>query len=74
MATSSDQAPAGRGGARAGAGRPKVLERARRINIMLDAATVADATIIGDGNISAGVRIAVKFFSKHQKKSKSTTS
>lgn len=32
----------------------------RRVNVMLDAETIAKAELIGDGNLSAGLRRAVK--------------
>lgn len=37
----------------------------RRVNVMLDQATIDKASEIGSGNLSAGLRIAV---SKHRKR------
>lgn len=48
------------GGARPGAGRPAGIESARRVNVMLDAATIERARAIGAGNLSAGIRLAVR--------------
>lgn len=48
------------GGARPGAGRPAEIEGARRVNVMLDAATIEAAKKLGAGNLSAGIRKAVK--------------
>lgn len=48
------------GGARPGAGRPVEVEGARRVNVTLDAATIGAAKRIGDGNLSAGIRKAVR--------------
>lgn len=53
-----------RGGARPGAGRPAEIEGARRVNVMLDAETIEAAKKIGAGNLSAGIRKAVKEVSK----------
>jgi hypothetical protein len=36
----------------------------RRVNVMLDQRTVDKASEIGSGNLSAGLRIAVKRFRK----------
>ncbi len=42
-------------------GRPSINdEPMRRINVMLDEATIEKASDIGSGNLSAGLRIAVK--------------
>lgn len=48
------------GGARPGTG-PKPLHGTpmRRYNMLLDEATVEGAKIIGDGNLSLGIRLAV---------------
>jgi hypothetical protein len=47
-----------RGGARPNAGRPSVGDV--RINVRLDQATVDRLREIGDGNLSAGIRIAAQ--------------
>lgn len=50
-----------RGGKRDGAGaKPLHTEPMRRVNVMLDEETIAKAELIGDGNLSAGLRRAVK--------------
>jgi hypothetical protein len=58
-------APTKRGGARPGSG-PKALTAGgapvvglKRVNLMLDAASVEKAREIGGGNVSQGVRIAL---------------
>lgn len=48
------------GGARPGAGRPAEIEGARRVNVMLDGATIEAAKKLGAGNLSAGIRKAVR--------------
>ena len=49
------------GGKRAGAGaKPAHAKPKRRVNVMLDDATIAKAELIGGGNLSAGLRDAVK--------------
>lgn len=47
------------GGKREGAGRP-ALEDARRVNVILPAETIDQARKLGDGNLSLGLRLAVK--------------
>lgn len=51
-----------RGGKRENAGRPTPdkAQSLKRKTVMLDDATVDKATGIGEGNLSAGIRIAVK--------------
>lgn len=41
-------------------GRPKYLNNGRKIQVYLDEESLASATRIGGGNISAGVRAAIK--------------
>lgn len=43
-----------------GVGRPSSLDNAKRYNVMLDANTVGNAQKAGNGNLSEGLRIAVK--------------
>ena len=50
--------PATRGGKREGAGRPAL--GVRKVQISLDDETIDKGTEIGEGNLSRGVRIAVK--------------
>lgn len=57
--------PGTRGGKREGAGRPSI--GVRKVKLTLDDETIDKGTDIGDGNLSLGVRIAVK---EHQKKPK----
>jgi hypothetical protein len=47
-----------RGGKREGAGRPAI--GVRKVQLSLDYETIDKGTDIGDGNLSLGVRIAVK--------------
>jgi hypothetical protein len=42
-----------------GVGRPALLDNAKRYNVMLDEKTVKHAKVIGKGNLSEGLRIAV---------------
>lgn len=51
--------PAKRGGERGGAGRPQI-DGARKVNVLLPADTIEQARKLGDGNLSLGLRIAVK--------------
>jgi hypothetical protein len=41
-------------------GRPPTLTKGKRVNLYLDAETLAAALKLGNGNASAGVRIALK--------------
>ena len=55
-----------RGGARLGAGAPPLHSRAMvKYTILLDEATVAKAKDLGAGNLSAGLRLAVKLCRIH---------
>ncbi len=54
-----------RGGRREGAGRPTI--GVRKVRLTLDDETINKGTDIGEGNLSRGVRIAVK---EHKKKPK----
>lgn len=55
------------GGKREGAGRkPMKDEPMTRVNVMLDDATVAKAKMIGGGNLSEGLREAVRRVRKPQ--------
>jgi len=47
-----------RGGKREGAGRPSI--GVRKVQLTLDAETINKGTEIGEGNLSRGIRIAVK--------------
>ena len=49
-----------RGGHRAGAGAPKQMVDGRRIYVYLDADSIDKARKLGDGNVSAGIRFALK--------------
>jgi len=40
-------------------GRPKEIEAGRRVNVWLDQASIERAEEIGDGNVSAGIRMAL---------------
>jgi hypothetical protein len=57
-----------RGGKRQGAGRPST--GVRRVQVSLDDETIDKATNIGDGNLSRGVRIAVKDYKKKPSRKK----
>ena len=61
--------PATHGGSRKGAGRPSI--GVRKVRLTLDDETIDKGTDIGDGNLSRGVRIAVK---EHKVSKKSLTS
>jgi hypothetical protein len=50
--------PSTHGGKREGAGRPSI--GGRRVQLTLDDKTIDKGTDIGEGNLSRGVRIAVK--------------
>ena len=52
------KAPATHGGKREGAGRPPT--GVRKVQLTLDDKTIDKGTDIGEGNLSRGVRIAVK--------------
>ena len=52
-------AKASHGGSRCGAGRPRG-GLTRRINVTLDVETIEYAKRLGNGNLSAGIRKAVK--------------
>jgi len=53
------------GGKRKGAGRPSI--GVRKVRLTLDDETINKGTAIGEGNLSRGVRIAVK---EHKKSAK----
>jgi hypothetical protein len=59
----SDKKTSARGGKRKGAGRPSI--GVRKVRLTLDDKTINKGTDIGEGNLSRGVRIAVK---EHKKK------
>ena len=61
---STNKKPSTHGGKREGAGRPSI--GVRKVRLTLDDETIDKGTDIGDGNLSMGVRIAVK---EHKKKS-----
>jgi hypothetical protein len=60
---------AGRGGKREGAGRPAL--GVRKVQISLDDETIDKGTNIGGGNLSRGVRIAVKGHKSKPRKDRS---
>jgi hypothetical protein len=41
------------------AGRPETLDGGKRVNVYLDAASLAKAAELGDGNVSEGIRLAL---------------
>lgn len=45
-------------------GRPKIMTDGKRVNVYLDAATLAAAEKLGKGNVSAGIRIALRHATK----------
>lgn len=53
--------------AQSGPGRPFALAEGRRINLYLDAGSIAIAARLGGGNISAGVRAALASADKSRK-------
>jgi hypothetical protein len=54
--------PIAHGGKRKGAGRPSI--GVRKVRLTLDDQTINKGTDIGDGNLSRGVRIAVKGYKR----------
>ena len=62
------QMGATRGGKREGAGRPSI--GVRKVRLTLDSETINKGTDIGEGNLSLGVRIAVKEYKKKTKREK----
>ncbi len=54
-----------RGGKREGAGRPSI--GVRKVRLTLDDATIKKGTAIGNGNLSGGVRMAVRYEAKRRK-------
>jgi hypothetical protein len=60
------QTGATRGGRREGAGRPSI--GVRKVRLTLDSETINKGTNIGAGNLSLGVRIAVKEYKKKTKR------
>lgn len=58
-----DEQKQGRGGKRKGAGRPtEVKDGVRPFRVTLDEKTAKALRFIGEGNMSAGIRQAAKFF------------
>jgi hypothetical protein len=54
------------GGQREGAGRPSL--GVRKVRLTLDDKTIKKGTVLGDGNLSHGVRIAVKEYKKPRRR------
>lgn len=54
--------PSTHGGKREGAGRPSI--GVRKVRLTLDEETIDKGTDIGEGNLSSGVRIAVKDYKR----------
>jgi hypothetical protein len=65
-----DKKPSTHGGKREGAGRPRI--GVRKVQLTLDHETIKKGTDIGEGNLSSGVRVAVKEYRKRPKREKST--
>jgi len=57
------------GGKRKGAGRPSI--GVRKVRLTLDDETINKGTAIGNGNLSKGVRTAVKEYKKSPRQEKS---
>jgi hypothetical protein len=57
-AENNNKKPTTHGGKRKGAGRPSI--GVRKVRLTLDDETINKGTAIGEGNLSRGVRIAVK--------------
>ena len=49
------------------AGRPRVLESAKRVTIVMSAAEQTICSELGRGNVSAGVRVALAFYVQHSR-------
>ncbi len=63
MKQESKKKPSGaRGGQREGAGRPAI--GVRKVQLTLDNVAISKGAEIGEGNLSRGVRIAVKEYKK----------
>jgi hypothetical protein len=61
------------GGARSGAGRRAEVRCTRRITLSIDDETALRARQIGNGNVSAGIRRAVREFGVSMKSSSENT-
>lgn len=55
------------------AGRPAEMDKGRRVNTYLDADSLAIAAKLGSGNVSEGIRIALKQSEKHSSCSRGRT-
>ena len=67
MKRESKKKPGGvRGGQREGAGRPAI--GVRKVQLTLNDVAISKGTEIGEGNLSQGVRIAVKEYKKPAKR------
>ena len=67
--TSKSKKTSTRGGKREGAGRPSI--GVRKVRLTLDDETIDKGTDIGEGNLSRGVRTAVKEYKKKPEREKS---
>ncbi len=45
-----------------GKGRPTEIQDGRRVNVYLDESSLIAASKIGDGNVSAGIRLALNLY------------
>lgn len=61
------------GGKREGAGRKPTLDGGKRTTVFLDAETIARAKALGNGNLSVGLRIAVRNAAAVQPTTQETT-
>jgi hypothetical protein len=52
------------------AGRPETLDGGKRVNVYLDSASLAKAAELGSGNVSEGIRIALKKLRESQEHTK----
>lgn len=41
-------------------GRPKQMQNGKRVNVYLDASSLAAAAKLGNGNVSEGIRLALR--------------
>ena len=62
MMTSPTPAQIKQARVKAGLGRPQEMKSGKRVNVYLDAASLARAAKLGNGNVSAGIRKALREF------------
>jgi len=53
-------------------GRPQEMEGGKRVNVYLDAQSLASASRLGDGNVSEGIRRALARLEQHPRRGKNS--